>query len=83
MSIIKQYIRALREAAVADTLAELIFLLDYADSLCVPPNVIKRTRPLRERVMERWEFLEQREYEEYAQYLALADDDEYPYRDML
>ncbi|MEM4483218.1 MAG: hypothetical protein QXS19_04825 [Candidatus Methanomethylicia archaeon] len=77
MSVIRQYIRALQSAASADTLAELLMHLDFADSLSVPPSVIKRTRPLRERVMARWDFLEQREY---AQYNAqLADDDEYPY----
>ncbi len=78
MSAIQQYIRALREAARAETLADLIFLLDYADALSVPPSIIRRTRPLRERVMERWDELEQREY---AQYLAANGDgdDEYPY----
>lgn len=75
MKTIQLYIRALRQAANAATLTDLLMHLDYADTLPVPPSIIRRTRPLRERVMARWEELEQREY---AQYL-MADDDEYPY----
>lgn len=74
MRVIQLYVRALQKAASADTLAELLMHLDFADSLAVPPSVIKRTRALRERVMERWDELERREY---AQYLYNAGDEYY------
>lgn len=79
MSAIQSYIRALREAATAESLAELLMLLDYADALPVPPSIIRRTRHLRERVMARWDELERREYAQYLDAQYLDGDDEYPY----